>query len=399
MRAVFVIVGAALLLAAAAGDGLPAGGAGRPARGMAARGVVEAAAGRCGAGWTPARAGRQTLMLRNGGSAVAEVALVDAGSGAVYAEIEGLAPGTVRPMRVRLGAGVYALRCADHGAVDPVTGPPVRVTGPGRGGPAVVPVGENDLYGPARAYERHVAAGLGRLAARTDGLRAAVRLRDRRAAKAAWTSAHLAYARLGAAYGAFGDLGDAVDGLPDGLPRGVRDAGFTGFHRLERGLWRGEPMAALAPVADRLARDVRALRTAFAGERVDPADLPLRAHEILEDTLRLQLTGAADQGSGTALRTAAADLAGTREVVGLLRPVLRPRFPALGEVDRWMDRLGALLEGWSSLARLSREERERLNGTAGRLVELLASVATIAEPRRTPAGARPPTPPVTGGGR
>ncbi|WP_067461386.1 EfeM/EfeO family lipoprotein [Actinomadura macra] len=396
MRVTLVIIGAALLWAAA-GDGLPARGPGPQeqgpgpqgqgpgpeTRGQAIPGLIDAAAGRCGAGWTTAPAGRQTLMLRNGGSAVAEVTLIDAGSGAVHAEIEGLAPGTVRPMRVRLGAGVYALRCAEHGAGDPVTSPAVRITGPGRGGLAVVPVGENDLYGPARSYQRYVAAGLDRLVARTGELRGAVRTGNRGAAKDAWTPAHLAYARLGAAYGAFGDLDDAINGLPDGLPGGVRDTGFTGFHRLEQGLWNGAEMSALAPVADRLARDVRALRAGFAGERVDPADLPLRAHEILEDTLRCQLTGAADQGSGTELRTAAAHLEGTRAVIGVLRPVLRPRFPGLGEVDRWMDRLEALLKGRSSLARLSREERERLNGTTGRLVELLASVATIAQPRRT----------------
>ena len=31
-------------------------------------------------------------------------------------------------------------------------------------------------------------------------------------------TAHLDYQRLGAAYDAFGDLGDAIDGLPAGIP-------------------------------------------------------------------------------------------------------------------------------------------------------------------------------------
>ncbi|WP_242907113.1 EfeM/EfeO family lipoprotein [Actinomadura terrae] len=379
MRVSPIIVGAAVLLAAS-GDVASGGAVGGAA---AHRRVIDAAAGRCGAGWTAARAGRQTLLVGNTGAAVAEVTLVDAATGAVHAEVEGLAPGTVRTLRVRLGAGAYRFRCAVEDAVDPVVGPVVRVAGPGRGGPAVVPVGEGDLYGPARSYRAYVTSGLETLVSRTERLRDAIHRRDRDAAKAAWLPAHLAYARLGAAYGAFGDLADAVDGLPRGLPGGVRDPGFTGFHRLERGLWHGEQMPALAPVADRLARDVQALRTGFRDERVDPADLPLRAHEILEDTLRFELTGAADQGSGTELRTAAAHLEGTREVVGVLRPVLRTRFPALAAVDAWMDRLTAQLSGRSSLAELSREARGRLNGTVGRLVELLASVATIARPRRT----------------
>jgi iron uptake system component EfeO len=308
--------------------------------------------------------------------------LTDAVTGAVYAEIEGLGPGTARTVRVALGAGTYAFRCADNRAGDPVTGPRIRLTGPGAGGPAVVPVGSNDLYGPARAYEAYVSAGLDRLVARTATLRAAVDRGDLAAARAAWTPAHLAYERLGAAYGTFGDFDSKINGGPEGLPRGVRDTGFTGFHRVEYGLWHDEPASSLAAVTRRLERDVRALRSAFPEERIDPADLPLRAPEVLEQTLRLQLTGDADQGSGTTLRTAAANLEGTRELIDVLRPLLRTRDPDLGAVDAWIDRLAAALKGESDVDRLPRAERERLNGTTGRLLELLASVAVIGAPRR-----------------
>lgn len=387
MRVSLLILGAALLLGAA-GDALPrqpfGTGTGTGTGGTGTAGpVIEASAGRCGAGWTHPRAGRQTLRVRNSGATVAEVMLIDTATGAVHAELEGIGPGGVRSLRVTLGAGRYAFRCLDDSGGDPVTGPRTEVAGSAPGGPAVVPVTENDLYGPTRAYRAYVAAGLDRLVARTDVLRRKVDGGDLAAARAAWTPAHLAYERLGAAYGTFGDLDAEINGLPQGLPDGVRDKGFTGFHRVEYGLWRGESAASLAKPADRLAAAVRALRAAFAGDRTDPADLPLRAHEILEDTLRFQLTGQADQGSGTDLRTAAANLEGTREVIGVLRPLLRPRYPGLTEVDAWMDRLAALLDGRSSVDRLTLAQRERLDGTTGQLLELLAPVATICAPRRT----------------
>jgi iron uptake system component EfeO len=44
--------------------------------------------------------------------------------------------------------------------------------------------------------------------------------------------------------------------------------------------------------------------------------------------------------------------------------------------------MDALLKGRSSVDRLSTAQRERLNGVAGQLLEVLAPVATIAEPRR-----------------
>jgi iron uptake system component EfeO len=374
MRTPFLIVGAAVLLATA-GDARPTAGAPLPT-------AIEVSTTGCGAGWTHPHAGGQVLSLRNDGATAAGVTLIDPASGAVYAEVEGLGPGVTRQLHLALGGGTYAFRCQDEGGGDPVTGPATRIAGPGGGGPAIVPVTNNDLYAPGRAYGKYVAAGLDRLTDRTDTLRAAVDDGDLGAARAAWTPAHLAYERLGAAYGTFGDLDGAINGGPAGLPDGVRDHGFIGFHRVEYGLWHGESASSLRTAADRLARDVHTLKDDFPNQRMDPADLPLRAHEILENTLQFQLTGHADQGSGTTLKTAAANIEGTREVLNVLRPILRPRYTALPQVDLWLDRMDALLKGRSSVDRLSTAQRQRLNGVAGQLLEVLAPVATIAEPRR-----------------
>src|SRR5438309_1187669 len=82
----------------------------------------------------------------------------------------------------------------------------------------------------------------------------------------------------------YGDFDGQINGRPDGLPRSVADPGFTGFHRVEYGLWHGELAAALKGPAAKLAAAVRGLRADFPKEQVDPADLGLRAHEILEGT-------------------------------------------------------------------------------------------------------------------
>lgn len=367
-----MLVVGALLLLATAGDALPAAPA--PA-------AIEASAGGCGTGWRHPHAGRQTLLLRNTGNTVTEVTLIDPRTGAVHAELENLAPATTRSMPVTLGGGTYAFRCAQEGG-DPVIGPRTRITGSARGGPVIVPVTENDLYAPVRSYEAYVSGGLALLVSRTDALRDAVDRGDLDAARDGWLPAHLAYERLGAAYGTFGDFDGEINGRPAGLPGGTADKDFTGFHRVEYGLWHGESAPSLAKAADRLDHDVRALRADFPGERIDPRDLPLRAHEILENTLQFQLTGEADEGSGTTLRTAAANIEGTREVLSVLRPLLAPRYAALPAVDDRLDRLSALLKGRSSVERLPTADRERLNGATGQLLELLAPVATICEPRR-----------------
>ncbi|MGA5130317.1 EfeM/EfeO family lipoprotein [Streptomyces olivoreticuli] len=356
--------------------------------------TIEISPGACGTSWPHPHPGTQTFVLHNTSATATEARLVDR-AGAVHAEAEALAPGTHRQLRARLGPGSYAFVCLPDDA-DAVTGPTVRITAPVRGsggGPAAVPARLDDLIPPALDYQRWIGARMDGLVTATDALRAAVDSGDAAAARAAWLPAHLGYERMGAAYGAFGDAGRAVDGTAAGLPGGVRDPGFTGFHRVEHALWHGEHGPDLRRAAHRLDTDVRALHATWEQSRMDPAQLGLRAHEILEDTLEHELTGRTDYGSGSTLATARANLDGTRAVLDRLRPLLRGRYPGLDGLDRRIARAGALLDRqgprpghprWTPLSRLARTDRERLDAAVADLVERLAPVAALCEPRRAP---------------
>ncbi|MFF9243465.1 imelysin family protein [Streptomyces sp. NPDC014776] len=379
-------VGALVTAGALAAQGVSASGDAHPRAGTGS--PVEAAPGRCGAGWAHPHPGPQRLTVRNGGNLPVEVRLQDAASGAVLAEVEELAPGTSRPMPVRLGPGTYRLLCLPSGG-DAMSGPAVPVSGPGERGPAVRPVTEHDLIPVALAYQRWVTGRLTPLQADADALRDALSRGERGAARRAWQTAHLSYERLGAAYGAFGELNDALDGTADGLPHGTADRDFTGFHRIEYGLWHGESLTRLRTEADRLTSTLARLRAQWARTEVDPADIGLRAHEIVEDTIELQLSGRTDYGSGTTLATARADLDGTAEVLGLLRPLLTSRLPHPERIDRALDTARRRLDAqrhdgtWTPLRRLGRTDRERIDAAFGDLVEELAPVAVVCEPRRT----------------
>ncbi|MFI9386548.1 EfeM/EfeO family lipoprotein [Kutzneria sp. NPDC052558] len=325
----------------------------------------------CGQGWTDAKAGRQTFTLRNTGDAAAEVDLVEVGTDKVYGEVEGLGPNTSAPMDVQLGAGRYAFRCLIEDT-DPITGPSVTLTGEAKSGPAAVAVTKNDMLPLVKQYEAAVASGVADLAARTDKLKADVDGGDLDAARADWLPAHLAYNSLGAAYDAFGDFADKIDGA-------------DGFHPLEKGLWHNASAGDLKPIADGLADAVHGLQADLPDEQVDPNDLGLRAHEIMENALQFELTGENDQGSGTTLNTALANLDGTARVLAILDPVLKPRYPDLPQVRKWEDRVRALLTAHQNtlVTQLDQSTREQLNGAVGELLEKLAPVAAICEVRRS----------------
>lgn len=351
--------------------------------------TVEVTSAHCGRGWSHPEPGRQVFELRNTSGTAAEVYLTDAKTGAVYGEVEGLAPGTERPIRVTLGKGAYAFKCLPDDA-DAVTGPTVRITGGNvRSGPAAVPVTQQQLIPPTLAYQKWIGARTVELTSRTDVLRAAIDRGDLPAARAAWLPAHLVYERMGAAYGTFGDADSAINGTTAGLSGGVHDAGFRGFHRLEYGLWHGESASSLRGPAGRLDQAVRALRDGWPDQRMDPADVGLRAHEILENTVQFELTGRTDYGSGTNLATARANLDGTRVLLGYLRPLLKTRDKDLSGLDSWMTRARRTLDGgehdggWTPLDALPRAQREKIDADLGELVERLADVAALTDVRRT----------------
>lgn len=362
-----------------------AGCASQPAAGN----VITVSTGACGTGWRQVSTGMQTFQVRNSGTAGAEVDLINPATGAIFAEVSGLGPGTTRPMRLDVGSGRYAFRCLIQDT-DTLTGPTVRVGGHHRGAPGILPVTTTDLLGPARTYHAYVTAGLNTLVHQVAVLASRIRAGHLDAARAAWLPAHLTYERLGAAYGTFGNYDTEIDGRPDGLARGVSDPGFTGFYRIEYGLWHGQSARQLDGPAAKLDGNVRALRRFWPGMEVDLLDVGLRTHEILENALQFQLTGHDDYGSGTTLATTAANITGTRELLIVLHPLLVARYPGLPAADAGLYRLDRLVSAaqrpdgsWTPVARLSTVQREQIDAAAGQVLQDLAPIASMTEPRRS----------------
>jgi iron uptake system component EfeO len=350
---------------------------------------VTVSAEHCGQGWSNPHPGQQAFVLTNRDIVAGEVFLADAKTGAVYAVVDDVGPAATAQLHIDLGSGRYVFRCAMSDR-DVTTGHRVTVPGHARGGvPPVAPVSENDMISVATQYQASVAAALPGLGGLVAALDSDIHSGDLVRARADWLTAHLAYERLGAAYGAFGDLDGAINGTAAGLVGGVTDPAFTGFHRIEYGLWHGQGVADLTPYADRLVSDVAALGAVLDSTQVDPLDVAIRAHEIAENSLQFELTGATDYGSGSNLATAEANLEGTTTVLDLLNPVIAPRYPQLGETDRLLATTTADLRAmdvggtWTPVGMLSTANRERIDSDFGELTELLAPIASICEPRRT----------------
>jgi iron uptake system EfeUOB component EfeO/EfeM len=270
-----------------------------------------------------------------------------------------------------LGALAGCGGSAKHASNPPAQPYSQRSTAPG----SVARVTPKDYRAPIATYKRYVRRQLGTLVRDVAGLRAAIARGDLASARAAWLKGDARYESIGAAYGAFGDLDAAV-----------RD----NLRRTEVALWRVRSPRAAARPAARLATAVARLRARVATMTIDPLEYSLRAHEILEDGIHLQLSGQASPWSGAALVALRAEVRGTRVVLQTLDPLLARRDPtaAVPLARRALRRLSAALarleRGDGSLPRWDRvgqRDRELVDGLAAGAAEQLAYVPELIDPR------------------
>jgi iron uptake system component EfeO len=370
------IAGAAVVVLAAAGAAYGV---------VAADRVVTLDEKGCGTGWSGPVDGHQSLTLRDAAPNPVQVYLIDPRRNLVYAEARDLAPGTRRTMGTTLGAGRYALRCVfTDGTV--LTSPAHTLSGTVAGAvTGVPPMPDLDLTEPVTAYRAYVQRSLPPLLTDATRLAADVTAGNLAAARSDWLPAHLDYERLGAAYNSFQDFDAGINGTADGLPLGVDDPSWTGLHRIEYGLWHGQSAAVLRSLADGVVSAVKGLIEDLPSEDIDPGDLPLRTHEILENTLQFQLSGHDDYGSGTTLATAYANTQGTQAVLSMLTGLITARNPALlTAIDRGVATVQADLLAcrdahgtWIAAAALPQPRRQKLDGDLGALLERLDAVPNL----------------------
>jgi len=251
-----------------------------------------------------------------------------------------------------------------------------------------MPITYNELIPLAKKYVTEEEAAIKVMAPETATLAAAVRSGNLAAARRDWLTAHLQYETLGDAYGAFGNFDTEIDGRADAV--GVNSPQWTGFYRLEYGLWHGQSLQSLAPVADALNRYVDQLAVWWPTQEVTLSDLGRRAHEVIENALEFQLTGHDDYGSGTTLASTAAAITASRMLLALLHPLLATRYPGLPSVYSGLDQLQSLLEKerlpdgwWVPESALSVSARQAIDAACGQVLQELAPIAAITEPRNS----------------
>ncbi len=188
----------------------------------------------------------------------------------------------------------------------------------------------------------------------TQALQAAIAAGDVQAARAAFSQAREAYERTDVLSGRFSDLASKIDPLANYLEKREEDPVFTGFHRIEYGLWTQNSTAGLDIFASQLATDLTELKERLKTTKLTP-DMLLRS---LATYLNQQAEGAVIAGDNAYSHLDLADLTakfdGAEKILTLLKPLSEK--PAAGETQ---NTLSALQDIRQELTALSAGNPER----------------------------------------
>ncbi|CAI9400411.1 Iron uptake system component EfeO [Pleomorphomonas sp. T1.2MG-36] len=212
-------------------------------------------------------AGRSVFEIENASNRPIEWEILDGVM--VVEERENIAPGFRSQLAARLKPGVYDITC---GLLSNPRGK-LTVTASAHSEAEKVKPPLKAFIGPLSEYKVFLAVQSGRMVQAVESLSTAIGAGDMDAAKSAYATARTAYRHVEAVSGRIADLENAIDPVATYLAGREQDPGFTGFHRIEFGLWRDASTAGLKPVADKLVADVMALRDRLKAVKFEPADL------------------------------------------------------------------------------------------------------------------------------
>ncbi|MGN9890183.1 iron uptake system protein EfeO [Micromonospora sp. L31] len=335
---------------------------------------VKASDTTCEVDVTALDAGQATFTITNSGSKVNEFYVYAAGD-RVMGEVENIAPGLSRELRVELPAGTYETACKPGMSGRGIRGA-LKVSG------AAATVAPDAALAQATAsYQRYVASQTGALLTKTEEFVAAVKAGDVAKAKALYPVARTYWERIEPVAEIFGDLDPKIDGREEVIEEGME---FTGFHRIEKDLWQSGDISKDGPIADRLLADVKEIVAKANAEKLNPLQLANGAKELLDEVASGKITGEEDRYSHTDLWDFNANLEGSKAAIAALRPALEQRSPELvTQLDTEFANVEKALgqhragDGWKLHTELSKAQLKELSDSINALAEPISKVAAV----------------------
>ncbi|WP_405113349.1 cupredoxin domain-containing protein [Micromonospora sp. NBC_01405] len=336
--------------------------------------TVKATDTACEVGRTDLPAGQTSFKVTNSGAKVTEFYVYAAGD-RVMGEVENIAPGLSRELRVELPAGTYETACKPGMIGKGIRGA-LKVSGT-----AATVAPDAALAEATASYQRYVNSQTAALLTKTEEFVVAVKAGDVAKAKALYPVARTYWERIEPVAESFGDLDPKIDGREEVIEEGME---FTGFHRIEKDLWTSGDISKDGPIADQLLVDVKAIVAKANAEKLTPLQLANGAKALLDEVASGKITGEEERYSHTDLWDFNANLEGSKAAIASLRPALEQRSPELvAQLDKEFANVETALgkhrdgDGWKLHTALSKADLKELSDSINALAEPISKVAAV----------------------
>lgn len=296
----------------------------------------------------------------------------------VVEERENIAPGFSQKMTVSLQPGEYDITCGL------LTNPKGKLTVKGDAQEAQDGSAILALSGAIADYKAYVLTEMASLVKETQAFTAAIQSGNLQQAKALYAPTRQHYERVEPIAELFADLDSRIDAREDDFEQKASDPQFTGFHRLEKGLFADNTTAGLEKYAAQLNADVLELQTRISQLAFPPAKVVGGAAALIEEVAASKISGEEERYSRTDLWDFQANIDGAQKIVQLLRPQLSKEAPALlAKVDANFAKVDAILakyrteSGFAGYEKLTDNDRKALKGPVTVLAEELSTLRGV----------------------
>ncbi|AXV18273.1 multidrug DMT transporter permease (plasmid) [Neorhizobium sp. SOG26] len=289
-------------------------------------------------------AGRQTFEIFNASSRPIEWEILQGVM--VVEERENIAPGFRQTLTATLAPGEYRMTCGllSNPPGNMVVTPTAASDASGDAVPSlkafIAPLSEYKVYVTlqASAFERKAAA-----------LAEAVASGDLNKARDAYQATRLPYKQIEAIGGRFADLQSRLDVAALYLEKHEQDPAFTGFHRIEYGLYEQNSLDGLQDVARHLSEDAAALKQRLREAKLSPDYLASSASLLARRIADGRVDTGEDLYAHSDLVDFAANLVGMQKMAALLAPAMTgDALPAAQQLQARIEALSALLDSFKT---------------------------------------------------
>ena len=242
-----------------------------------------------------------------------------------------------------------------------------------------------DLVAPVSEYKIYVSQGVDKLVKDTKVFTDAVKAGDLAKARALYAPTRVSYEMIEPIAELFSDLDGSIDSRADDHEKAEKDPEFTGFHRIEYGLFAQNSTEGLAPFADKLLADVTELQSRIKGLTVPPDKMVGGAAVLIEEVAATKISGEEDRYSHTDLWDFQANVDGAKKIIDLLRPLVAKEDKALAEkidanfatVDKTLEKYKLKDGGFETYDKLNEADRKALAAMITTLAEDLSKLRGV----------------------